>query len=294
MFGCMVLFISQPGYGASMLALAGMSGLSGALGLHMTASIGGADMPVVITVLNSYSGWALCAEGFILQNDLLTISGALIGSSGAILSYVMCKAMNRSLLNVLFGGWTATTRGPCLEITGEAKEITIQNTAEALASAKNVVIVPGYGMAVAKAQYAIADIVNKLKEKNIKVRFAIHPVAGRMPGQMNVLLAEAGVPYDVVLELDEINDEFEDVDVSIILGANDTVNSSAEDDPNSPIAGMPVLRVWKGKQTIVMKRTLGVGYAAVDNPLFFKENTDMLLGDAKWSCDKLNQLLGEI
>merc|ERR1712130_272072 len=181
-----------------------------------------------------------------------------------------------------------------MEITGEAKEITIQSTVEALANAKEVVIVPGYGMDVAKAQYAIADIVNKLKGNGTNVRFAIHPVAGRMPGQMNVLLAEAGVPYDQVLELDEINEDFGDVDVSIVLGANDTVNSAAEDDPNSPIAGMPVLRVWQGKQTIVMKRTLGVGYAAVDNPLFFKENTDMLLGDAKSSCDKLNQLLGEI
>merc|ERR1719487_2343583 len=274
--------------------LLGTAVIGGVFGYHTTASIGGADMPVVITVLNSYSGWALCAEGFILQNDLLTISGALIGSSGAILSYVMCKAMNRSLANVLFGGWTATTKGPSMKITGEAKEITIQSTAEALANSKNIVIVPGYGMAVAKAQYAISDIVNKLKAKNIKVRFAIHPVAGRMPGQMNVLLAEAGVPYDVVLELDEINDDFEDVDVSIVLGANDTVNSSAEDDPNSPIAGMPVLRVWKGKQTIVMKRTLGVGYAAVDNPLFYKDNTDMLLGDAKKTCDALNSSIGEL
>lgn len=291
MGSCFIMGYSYMNQIAMLPCLLGTAGIGGIFGYHSTASIGGADMPVVITVLNSYSGWALCAEGFILQNDLLTISGALIGSSGAILSYVMCKAMNRSLINVLFGGWGTTNKGPCKEIVGEAKEIQVEGAAEALANAKNVVIVPGYGMAVAKAQYAIADIVNKLKSKNIKVRFAIHPVAGRMPGQMNVLLAEAGVPYDIVLELDEINDEFEDVDVSIVLGANDTVNSAAEDDPNSPIAGMPVLRVWNGKQTIVMKRTLGVGYAAVDNPLFFKENTDMLLGDAKSTCDKLNQFL---
>jgi len=277
-----------------MPCLLGTTVVGGALGLHTTSSIGGADMPVVITVLNSYSGWALCAEGFILNNDLLTISGALIGSSGAILSHIMCVAMNRSIGNVIFGGWGAGASGPQMEIVGEAKEINIEGAAEALASAKEVVVVPGYGMAVAKAQYAIADITNKLKENGTRVRFAIHPVAGRMPGQMNVLLAEAGVPYDNVLELDEINDHFGDVDVSIVLGANDTVNSAAEDDPNSPIAGMPVLRVWKGKQTIVMKRSLGVGYAAVDNPLFFKENTDMLLGDAKKTCDSLNAALNDI
>jgi len=277
-----------------MPCLLGTTVVGGALGLHTTSSIGGADMPVVITVLNSYSGWALCAEGFILNNDLLTISGALIGSSGAILSHIMCVAMNRSIGNVIFGGWGAGASGPQMEIVGEAKEINIEGAAEALASAKEVVVVPGYGMAVAKAQYAIADITNKLKDNGTRVRFAIHPVAGRMPGQMNVLLAEAGVPYDNVLELDEINDHFGDVDVSIVLGANDTVNSAAEDDPNSPIAGMPVLRVWKGKQTIVMKRSLGVGYAAVDNPLFFKENTDMLLGDAKKTCDSLNAALNDI
>lgn len=274
--------------------LLGTVAVSGALGAHTTVSIGGADMPVVITVLNSYSGWALCAEGFILNNDLLTISGSLIGSSGAILSYIMCVAMNRSITNVLFGGWADTAKGPQQEIVGEAKEISIEGTAEALANAKEVVVVPGYGMAVAKAQYAIADIMSKLKENGTNVRFAIHPVAGRMPGQMNVLLAEAGVDYDAVLELDEINEDFGNVDVSIVLGANDTVNSAAEDDPNCPIAGMPVLRVWQGKQTIVMKRSLGVGYAAVDNPLFYKENTDMLLGDAKKTCDALNSALGDI
>jgi len=274
--------------------LMGTALVGGAFGVHTTASIGGADMPVVITVLNSYSGWALCAEGFILQNDLLTISGALIGSSGAILSYIMCKAMNRSITNVLFGGWGDVAKGPMQEIVGEATEIDVEGTAHALAEAKQVVIVPGYGMAVAKAQYAIADITNKLKANGTNVRFAIHPVAGRMPGQMNVLLAEAGLPYDAVFELDEINEDFGDVDVSIVLGANDTVNSAAEDDPNSPIAGMPVLRVWQGKQTIVMKRSLGVGYAAVDNPLFYKDNTDMLLGDAKKTCDSLNAALNDI
>lgn len=274
--------------------LLGTAVVGGAFGAHTTASIGGADMPVVVTVLNSYSGWALCAEGFILKNDLLTISGALIGSSGAILSYIMCEAMNRSITNVLFGGWGDVAKGPQQEIVGEATEIDVRDTADALANAKEVVIVPGYGMAVAKAQYAIADIKNKLNANGTRVRFAIHPVAGRMPGQMNVLLAEAGVSYDDVMELDEINDDFNDVDVSIVLGANDTVNCAAEDDPNSPIAGMPVLRVWHGKHTIVMKRSLGVGYAAVDNPLFYKDNTDMLLGDAKKTCDSLNTALGEI
>eukprot|EP00494_Astrolonche_serrata_P006127 UN06144 len=212
--------------------LLGTTVVGGVFGAHTTASIGGADMPVVITVLNSYSGWALCAEGFILQNDLLTISGALIGSSGAILSYIMCVAMNRSIVNVLFGGWGSAPTGPQQEITGTATEINIEGTADALANAKSVVVIPGYGMAVAKAQYAIADIYSKLKAKDIECKFGIHPVAGRMPGQMNVLLAEAGVPYDAVLELDEINDDFADVDVSIVLGANDTVNSAAEDDPN--------------------------------------------------------------
>merc|ERR1711879_942278 len=258
-------------------------------GAHATASIGGADMPVVITVLNSYSGWALCAEGFIMGNDLLTIVGALVGSSGAILSYIMCVAMNRSLANVLFGGYAvaAPKKGDANAPVLEHTEINADGCVDALMNAKNVVIIPGYGMAVAKAQYAIADIVEMLKKDGKNVRFAIHPVAGRMPGQMNVLLAEAGVPYDIVLEMDEINDELEDVDVSIVLGANDTVNSAAEDDPNSIIAGMPVLRVWKSNQVVVMKRSLGVGYAAVDNPIFFNQNTAMLLGDAKKTCDGL-------
>jgi NAD(P) transhydrogenase len=291
---CISMGYTYVNQSAMLPCLLGTAIIGGGFGYHTTAGIGGADMPVVITVLNSYSGWALCAEGFILQNDLLTISGALIGSSGAILSYIMCKAMNRSLLGVLFGGWGVTSLGPTKDVVGEAKEISIESAAAAIANANNIAIIPGYGMAVAKAQYAIADIVEKLKTKGSNVRFAIHPVAGRMPGQMNVLLAEAGVPYDIVFELDEINEEFKDVDVSIVLGANDTVNCAAEDDPNSAISGMPVLRVWNGKQTIVMKRTLGVGYAAVDNPLFFKENTEMLLGDAKSTCVKLNQALTEL
>eukprot|EP00487_Bulimina_marginata_P001136 TRINITY_DN12400_c0_g1_i1.p1 TRINITY_DN12400_c0_g1~~TRINITY_DN12400_c0_g1_i1.p1 ORF type:complete len:352 (-),score=50.67 TRINITY_DN12400_c0_g1_i1:236-1291(-) len=230
------------------------------LGAHTTTAIGGADMPVVITVLNSYSGWALCAEGFILGNDLLTIVGSLVGSSGAILSYIMCKAMNRDLVNVLFGGWNQVgAGGPAQEIEGTATEIDIAGTVEALLDAKSVIIVPGYGMAVAKAQYPIKDICDQLKGRGCDVRFGIHPVAGRMPGQMNVLLAEAGVPYDIVLEMDEINDDMSDTDLVLVLGANDTVNSAAEEDPNSQLAGMPVLKVWQSKtcrchETIVGRR----------------------------------------
>ena len=260
-----------------MSSLLGTVVLSGVLGAHTTTAIGGADMPVVITVLNSYSGWALCAEGFILGNDLLTIVGSLVGSSGAILSYIMCRAMNRDLTNVLFGGWNQVgAQGQAAEIVGTATEIDIHGTVEALANAKSVIIVPGYGMAVAKAQYPIKDICEQLKANGCTVRFGIHPVAGRMPGQMNVLLAEAGVPYDIVLEMDEINDDFNDTDVVIVLGANDAVNSAAEEDPNSQLAGMQVLRVWNSKHVIVMKRNLGVGYAAVDNPIFYKNNTGML------------------
>jgi NAD(P) transhydrogenase len=270
-------------------ALSLVTGLSFVMGGHMTASIGGADMPVVITVLNSYSGWALCAEGFMLNNSLLTIVGALIGSSGAILSYIMCVAMNRSITNVLFGGYgtSSTGTGKAKEITGTHTEVSVDQTVELITSAKNVIIVPGYGLAVAKAQYAIADIVKLLQANGVNVRFGIHPVAGRMPGQLNVLLAEAGVPYDIVLEMDEINEDFHNTDVVLVIGANDTVNSAAVDDPNSPIAGMPVLHVWEAKRVIVMKRTMGVGYAAVDNPIFYNENTSMLLGDAKKTCDAL-------
>ena len=259
-------------------ALSATAAGSGALGLHMTSAIGGADMPVVITLLNSYSGWALCAEGFMLGNDLLTMTGALIGSSGGILSYIMCKAMNRSLTNVILGGYEDTAKGPQMEITGTATEVNVEHSVDVMTSSKDIVIVPGYGLAVAKAQYAIADMVRRLRAKGVNVRFAIHPVAGRMPGQLNVLLAEAGVPYDIVFEMEEINDDFPDVDLALVIGANDTINSAAIEDPNSPIAGMPVLEVWKAKQTIVMKRTLGSGYAAVDNPVFYKESTSMLLG----------------
>jgi len=262
-------------------------------GWHMTASIGGADMPVVITVLNSYSGWALCAEGFMLNNDLLTVVGALVGSSGAILSYIMCKAMNRSIVNVIFGGYgtLAAAAGPAIKQQGSYTSVNVDEAAQIIKEAKSVIITPGYGLAVAKAQYAVADITKFLKANGCNVRFGIHPVAGRMPGQLNVLLAEAGIPYDIVLEMDEINDDFPETDVTIVIGANDTVNSAAEEDPNSVIDGMPVLRVWSSKQVIVMKRSMASGYADVENPVFFKPNTVMLFGDAKKTCDELKSRL---
>jgi len=265
------------------------SSLSAVMGVTLTMAIGGADMPVVITVLNSYSGWALCAEGFMLNNNLMTVVGAMIGSSGAILSYIMCKAMNRSLPNVILGGYGTSSYagGAAMKIEGTHKEIQVPDTVDLLAEAQNILIVPGYGLCVAKAQYPIAELVQLLRSKGKHVKFGIHPVAGRMPGQLNVLLAEAGVPYDIVEEMDEVNPEVNSVDLTLVIGANDTVNSAAEEDPNSIIAGMPVIRVWLSKQVIVMKRTLGVGYAAVDNPVFFKENTWMLLGDAKKTCDAL-------
>ena len=293
--GALGLFMNSHDPAVCLPMLAAATGLSSVMGVHMTASIGGADMPVVITVLNSYSGWALCAEGFMLNNDLLTIVGALVGFSGGILSYIMCKAMNRSLTNVLFGGYgtLSSGTGERMKITGVHSEVNTDGTVELITAAKNIIIVPGYGLAVAKAQYAIADMVKKLREKNINVRFGIHPVAGRMPGQLNVLLAEAGIPYDVVLEMDELNDDFPDTDLVLVIGANDTVNSAALEDPNSIIAGMPVLEVWKSKQTIVMKRTMGTGYADVDNPVFYKENTSMLLGDAKSTCDALLNKINE-
>ncbi|KAI3433374.1 hypothetical protein D9Q98_003191 [Chlorella vulgaris] len=275
-------------------ALTATTGLAGLLGAHMTASIGGADMPVVITLLNSYSGYALCAEGFMLQNDLLTTVGALIGSSGAILSYIMCKAMNRSLANVILGGYGTGPSGPAAKIEGTHTEIDIVGAAEAITQAKKVLIVPGYGLAVANAQYAIADLVKALRKKNIAVKFGIHPVAGRMPGQLNVLLAEAGVPYDVVEEMDEVNPDIESFDLTLVIGANDTINSAALEDPNSVIAGMPVLEVWKSKSVIVMKRSMGVGYAGADNPVFYKPNTSMLLGDAKDSVEKLKAKVFEM
>jgi NAD(P) transhydrogenase len=287
--GGMGYYLYDPAFSSGMAMLGMCTALSSTMGLTLTAAIGGADMPVVITVLNSYSGWALCAEGFMLNNNLMTIVGALIGSSGAILSYIMCVAMNRSLPNVILGGYgtSSTGTGEAMKITGTHTEVNVDDTVERMVEAEDIMIVPGYGLCVAKAQYPIAELVSLLTKKGKKVRFGIHPVAGRMPGQLNVLLAEAGVPYDMVFEMEEINDDMPDVDLTLVIGANDTVNSAAEEDPNSIIAGMPVIRVWLGKETVVMKRTLGVGYAAVDNPIFYKSNTSMLLGDAKKTCDAL-------
>jgi NAD(P) transhydrogenase len=241
--------------------------------------------------LNSYSGWALCAEGFMLNSDLLTIVGSLIGCSGAILSHIMCAAMNRSLVNVILGGLgtSSTGKGEAMKITGVAKETSLDGAVDTICNANSIIIVPGYGLAVAKGQYAIADMVKLLTDAGKKVRFGIHPVAGRMPGQLNVLLAEAKVPYDVVLEMEEINEDFNETDLTLVVGANDTVNSAALDDPNSQIAGMPVLHVWKSKNVIVMKRSMATGYAGVDNPVFYKDNTEMLLGDAKKTCDGLRE-----
>jgi len=263
------------------------------MGWHLTAAIGGADMPVVITVLNSYSGWAICAEGFMLNNDLLTIVGALIGSSGAILSYIMCVAMNRSIVNVIFGGYgtSSTGAGEAMKVTGTVTETNVDEVVQWLAEAQNVIIVPGYGLAVAKGQYAIGEVTKMLRSHGVNVRFGVHPVAGRMPGQLNVLLAEAGVSYDIVLEMEEINHDFPTTDVVLVVGANDTVNSAAMDDPNSIIAGMPVLHVWESKQVVVMKRSMSAGYADVPNPVFYKPNTAMLFGDAKKSCDEIQAKL---
>jgi len=273
------------------LCLSGNAALSFLKGYTTTAAIGGADMPVVITVLNAYSGFALVAEGFMLDNPLLTTVGALIGVSGSILSYIMCIAMNRSLTNVLFGGIVPTT-DPTYKIEGSITKTTSEETADALATAESVIIVVGYGMAVAKAQYAISDIVKMLRAKGVAVRFAIHPVAGRMPGQCNVLLAEASVPYDIVLEMDEINDDFADTDVTLVIGANDTVNPIALE-PGSSIAGMPVLHAWKSKQVVVMKRGMSSGYADVPNPMFFMPGTKMLFGDARDSCERIKGILEE-
>uniref|UniRef100_A0A3Q3XHM6 NAD(P) transhydrogenase, mitochondrial n=1 Tax=Mola mola TaxID=94237 RepID=A0A3Q3XHM6_MOLML len=292
--GGMVPFMLSSSYNTGMGCLLGVSGLSTVMGVTLTAAIGGADMPVVITVLNSYSGWALCAEGFLLDNNLMTIVGALIGSSGAILSYIMCVVTGRFFFVILGGyGTTSTAGGKPMEIVGTHTEVNVDQTIDIIKEANNIIITPGWGLCAAKAQYPIADMVKMLKEQGKTVRFGIHPVAGRMPGQLNVLLAEAGVPYDVVLEMDEINEDFPETDLTLVIGANDTVNSAAQEDPNSIIAGMPVLEVWKSKQVIVMKRTLGVGYAAVDNPIFYKPNTSMLLGDAKKTCDSLQAKIRE-
>ncbi len=260
------------------------------IGYHLIMGIGGADMPVVVSMLNSYSGWAAAAIGFTLGNDLLIVTGALVGSSGAILSYIMCKAMNRSFISVILGGFGGTT-GPAMEIEGEQVAIEAEGVASALNDADSVIIVPGYGMAVAQAQQAVSELTRKLRADGKTVRFAIHPVAGRLPGHMNVLLAEAKVPYDIVLEMDEINDDFPNTDVVIVIGSNDIVNPAAQDDPNSPIAGMPVLEVWKSKLVIVSKRGQGTGYSGIENPLFYKDNTRMFYGDAKKSINDLLPLI---
>ena len=289
----MFTFINaQTGSGA-LVCLLIMTIIALVFGFHLVASIGGADMPVVISMLNSYSGWAAAAAGFMLQNDLLIVTGALVGSSGAILSYIMCKAMNRSFISVIAGGFGSdgSAASSSDEEQGEYREMQPAEVAQTLKEARSVIIVPGYGMAVAQAQGAVSNITEKLRAMDIEVRFGIHPVAGRLPGHMNVLLAEAKVPYDIVLEMDEINDDFPDTDVVWVIGANDTVNPAAEEDPNSPIAGMPVLEVWKAKTVIISKRSMNTGYAGVQNPLFFKENSYMLFGDAKDSVEKVLQNL---
>ncbi|MCG9685033.1 Re/Si-specific NAD(P)(+) transhydrogenase subunit beta [Vibrio sp. Isolate23] len=284
----MMHFVNADG---SMFALIVMTLIAFAFGYHLVASIGGADMPVVVSMLNSYSGWAAAAAGFMLANDLLIVTGALVGSSGAILSYIMCKAMNRSFVSVIAGGFGQEISISTDVEHGEHRESTADEVAEMLKNSKSVIITPGYGMAVAQAQYPVHEITEKLRAKGIKVRFGIHPVAGRLPGHMNVLLAEAKVPYDIVLEMDEINDDFDETDTVLVIGANDTVNPAAQEDPNSPIAGMPVLEVWNAKNVIVFKRSMNTGYAGVQNPLFFKDNTQMLFGDAKESVDAISKAL---
>lgn len=280
------LYTVAPGLDG-MLYLYIMTAIASFIGIMLVMAIGGADMPVVVSMLNSYSGWAAAAAGFMLGNDLLIVTGALVGSSGAILSIIMCKAMNRSFISVILGGFGAVTSGVAQEMEGEVTSLNHDAVAELLKEAKSVVIVPGYGMAVAKAQYPIFEMVQALRKEGKDVKFAIHPVAGRLPGHMNVLLAEANVPYDIVLEMDEINPDLPETDVVMVIGANDVVNPGAQDDPASPIYGMPVIEVWKAKTVIVMKRSMAVGYAGVENPLFYKPNTEMLYGDAKESVDKI-------
>ncbi|MGB1328799.1 MAG: NAD(P)(+) transhydrogenase (Re/Si-specific) subunit beta [Candidatus Puniceispirillaceae bacterium] len=281
-FACLGWYLSS----GALLPLIILTILALFIGFHLIMGIGGADMPVVVSMLNSYSGWAAAAIGFSLGNDLLIVVGALVGSSGAILSYIMCKAMNRSFVSVILGGFGGTA-GPQMEVEGEQIAIDADGVAAALEDAESIVVIPGYGMAVAQAQQNVAELTRRLRAKGKTVRFAIHPVAGRLPGHMNVLLAEAKVPYDIVLEMDEINDDFPSTDVAIVIGSNDIVNPAAQDDPNSPIAGMPVLECWKAKQVFVSKRGQGTGYSGIENPLFFKENTRMFYGDAKTSLDQL-------
>ena len=288
-------FVIQSAAGGGLEPLFIMTGIALLFGIHMVMAIGGADMPVVVSMLNSYSGWAAAATGFMLNNDLLIVTGALVGSSGAILSYIMCRAMNRKFLAVIAGGFGTGGGKPAAagsgEDQGEVIAIEAHDMAVLLAGAKEVMIIPGYGMAVAQAQHIVYEITRALRDSKVNVRFGIHPVAGRMPGHMNVLLAEARVPYDIVFEMDEVNDDFPNVDVSVVIGANDIVNPSAQTDPDSPIAGMPVLECWKGTTTIVLKRSMATGYAGVQNPLFFKENTRMLFGDAKDSLDAVFKAL---
>ncbi len=285
-------FLSQ-GHEQAWITLLIVTAISLVLGVHLIVAIGGADMPVVVSMLNSYSGWAAAAAGFMLKNDLLIITGALVGSSGAILSYIMCKAMNRSLANVIFGGFGTAGGGSAGsgEIEGSITEITAEEVASELREAKEVMIVPGYGMAVAQAQHVVKEITETLRAKEVNVRFAIHPVAGRLPGHMNVLLAEANVPYDIVFEMDEVNDELPEVDVLLVVGANDIVNPSALEDSNSPIAGMPVIEAWKAKSVVALKRSMAAGYSGVENPLYFKDNTNMLFGDAKETLSAVFQNL---
>ena len=285
------MFVDQSGNGEGLVPLMIMTGIALLFGIHMVMAIGGADMPVVVSMLNSYSGWAAAATGFMLGNDLLIVTGALVGSSGAILSYIMCRAMNRKFIAVIAGGFGTTTGGGGAakegEEQGEVIALEASEVADLLRESKEIMIIPGYGMAVAQAQHIVCEITKTLRAKKINVRFGIHPVAGRMPGHMNVLLAEAKVPYDIVFEMDEINEDFPKIDVAIVIGANDIVNPSAQTDPDSPIAGMPVLECWKSNTTIVLKRSMATGYAGVQNPLFFKENTRMLFGDARKSLDEV-------